>query len=184
VAKFLLKAGSFLSGSGAGRKKYNHADPNNNVVESDKNLAAKHPEKFERIEQYEDGPYQYNPQANRRGQDPAELQARAGVMPSLGATTGHRVNKRGATLDDQYGNLDDMEVADLKQVAEAEEIPLPKNLTKKEDIVRQLRGARGQAGTQEAASTPASTSPASAPPATAKEGEAKQAQPKDTKQPK
>lgn len=145
MAKYRLKAGSFLSGAGTGRKKYNHAGPNN-IVESDKNLAAQHPEKFERVEQFEEGPYEYNPQANKKSApiDPAELQARSGTMPALTPTTQHRVEKKGKTLDEQYGNLDDLSLQDLKQVAEAEEIPLAKSLHKKEDIVKAIRAHKPQ----------------------------------------
>lgn len=144
---YRLKAGSFLTGSGKERKKYNHADPNNNVVESDVNLAARHPEKFERVEQYAEGegPYEYNPAANRRSADPAAVQAKTGGMPALTPTTQHRVEPKGKTLDEQYGNLDDLDDADLKQVAQAEEIAIPKHVTKKEDVVKHLRAAKGAA---------------------------------------
>ncbi len=133
MPKFRLKAGSFSKGSVT----YNHKNPELNVVECDENLAAMHPEKFERIEESrEEGPYTYNPQANRTSA-PAEPKATA-AMPALTPTTAKRTDAKGKTLDEQYGNLESLTVVELKEVAEAEEIDV-KGVAKKEDMVKALR---------------------------------------------
>lgn len=140
MAKFLLKHGSHLIGSGPNRKKYNHAK--DNVIETDENLAAVDPVKFERIEdRYDDSHGPFRSSFENRPATPAG-------PGDLKATTGLRVNKQGKTLDDMYGDLDTLQANDLKQIAEAEEIPLPKGATKKEEILKAIRAHEGKAETK------------------------------------
>jgi hypothetical protein len=134
MARYLLKAGSHLMGSGKDRKKYNHAK--DNVIETDENLAAVDPNKFERIEdRFQDsGPFKASESSNRPAFQPTDLKA----------TTAHQINRQGKTLDDRYGELDTLQANDLKQIAEAEEIPVPKGATKKEDILAAIRQHEGK----------------------------------------
>lgn len=143
--KFRLKAGSASEGG----KTYNWKDPARNIVESDRNLAAEMPEKFERIEDHLYDVERYTSQRPAGAPQPNALPntVPSAAMPKLDATTSKQINREGKTVDDRYGDLSSMTVNDLKEIAEAEEVPLPKpanaktGLTK-EEIVKALRTAK------------------------------------------
>lgn len=144
MAKFRLIKGTHGEGSGASRRVYNHADPGNNVVETDLNLAALMPGKFERVQEYDPDPYRANPQANRPT-PPAEAAPPEPAEPAAAAPKSHgHVGRAHAPAERlaQYGDLDRLSVQELREVAEAEGIALPKSAHKKEDLLHALRGAK------------------------------------------
>lgn len=144
MAKFRLKHGTAMIDG----VRYNHREPNKNIAESKENLAALDPMKWERVESWEEGegPFEENPNANRLSEETRpEPRKSVGAMPGLGATTSKVVNPQGKTIDERYGSLDKMELQELKDIAEAEEIALPKSTRhgkEKEDIVKALRAAK------------------------------------------
>lgn len=131
MPKFRLIAGTYESGG----RVYNHRKQGANVVESDQNLAALHPGKFERIEEwqaYEDRPADA-PQPNRTSPQPDQPKAAPAGQPSA---------PKGKGLEERYGgNLDALSPQELKEIAEAEDVPLPKGAAKKEELLKALRAS-------------------------------------------
>jgi hypothetical protein len=129
MALFRLKKGTAAFGTGKDRKVYNHADPRRNVVESDRNLAALDPDKFERVAAEwhdEDAPA---PRGN-------QTSAPAPAQPAPATTA--------KELEERYGGpLDDMTAAELREIAAAEKIPLHGASTKAE-IVKALKSGAGK----------------------------------------
>ena len=139
MARYRLKHGSAEEGG----KRYNWKDPSRNIVESERNLAAEMPEKFERIEEHL---YDYEQVQTQRPAGAPQPNMISASMPKLDATTAKQLNKEGKTLDERYGGLDSMSLTELKEVAEAEEIPLPKPAAKtgltKDEVLKTLRAAK------------------------------------------
>lgn len=137
MPSFRLKHGTHSQNG----KRYNWRDPEANVVESNENLAALMPEKFERVDRYENYPYEVaqpavdSPQPNKMSSQPA-------TMPALTPTTSKAVDPSKRSLDERYGGLDPMTEAELREVADAEGIDIPKGLKKKEDIIKFLRAGQ------------------------------------------
>lgn len=90
MAKYRLKAGVFVTGNGAEAREYHWSDRTRNIVESDQNLAAQHPEKFELVQEWAEGPYDYNPHSSKVS-PPREAQQRA-QAPATSPTHAHAPN--------------------------------------------------------------------------------------------
>jgi len=131
MALFRLKHGTYSTGRGASRKVYNHANAEANVVESEQNLAAIMPEKFERIEEH------YSDEV-------ASPRQRNKVTPTAAPATKAADPAAAVDLEQRYGSkLEELTVKELQEIAEAEDIEVPKSPpAKKEDVVKALRAGK------------------------------------------
>jgi hypothetical protein len=133
-------------------KVYNWRDPQNNVIESDTNLAALQPGKFERI----DDTFDWAAHGERvRRQRTEEEMLSKGVLPPLDGPGQDDQNKvvsspsavapgaKRQSIDEKYGPLDDKNDTELREIAEAEGVKVKAN-AKKEDVVKALRGGAGK----------------------------------------
>lgn len=127
MALFRLIAGTHMQGG----KVYRHNDPTANTMESKENLAALDPGKWERADDHP-APYVYSPQENRVPQ----------AMPPLTPTTAGVVDPTRNDLEERYGGFDSLTLQELKEVAGAEEIKLPKGATTREEVIKVLRGGK------------------------------------------
>jgi hypothetical protein len=119
--KYRLKAGSYATGSLDKLVVYKAKGPNN-IVESEENLAAEFPEKFELV----DMPYE---------QKPAKFPKKESEEAPVPVPAGLRTEE---VYDDE---LETMTVAELKQLAEEEEVELHGGM-RKDEIIESIREAR------------------------------------------
>jgi hypothetical protein len=169
---FKLLKGTEVRGSRRDRQVFKVGD----VIESDNNLAAMEPERYERISDDQAQWYQGQPKAARtrdrelpeeqrpavadetqRGPAPNRTSPATTTNPGAAAqaqtqtttTTPHGQGAKpaapGATakpaaknLEEEYGELGDLTVDELKEIATAEKVDL-KGVTKKDDIVKALK---------------------------------------------
>lgn len=130
MGKYLLKAGSCVTGRGPTAKKYNANDPNNRIIESDRDLAAMDPLKFERVREEVHYPEVHKPAVVE--EPPASKLGAAAVAPKPFTPPQPTVS--------QQEDLEKMSVEALKGLAIEEEIDL-KGATTKEAIIKAIRRA-------------------------------------------
>lgn len=158
MARFRLLKGSFTVGARDKRQVYK-AGTEDNIIESDENLAAQEPGKFERVSDSDDDHYRAYEERLAAGPRPNAMSSNAEAEPTGPTTTvnpGARAQvasqpttptaakepakkaPTGKDLEEEYGNFDDHTVNDLKEIASVSGVDL-KGASKKEDIVKALR---------------------------------------------
>lgn len=132
LRRFKLKVGSFVQGSGPSTKWYNASKPGQNVVESEVNLAAKHPEKFELLEEVG-----YREPASAGEPDhPAPTAAAP-------AQTAQAVSKSSRPKQLTQKELEAMSEEDLRNLAAAEEYSV-QGAVSKTSLIKAILKAQSQ----------------------------------------